>query len=106
MAVIQKMFNAWEAKDKDAVRKLVHDDFVMTSHAQGTKNSKEDMLGWMDGPSPKTDKFRIIYENDDIAVCHQFMEFESGDKEAVMMVYEIKDGQVFSMETGATPISS
>jgi hypothetical protein len=31
------------------------------------------------------------------------MEFPSGDKEAVMMVYEIKDGKVFSMETGATP---
>jgi len=32
------------------------------------------------------------------------MEFPSGDKEAVMMFYEIKDGKVFSMETGATPI--
>ena len=35
---------------------------------------------------------------------HQFMEFPSGDKEAVMMVYEIKDGKVFSMETGATQL--
>ena len=60
----------------------------------------------MDGPSSMTDKFSIIYENDDIAVCHQFMEFESGDKEAVMIVYEIKEGQVYSMETGATPMPS
>ena len=106
MAVIQKMFNAWEAKDKDSARKPIHDDCVVTNHAQGKKISKEERLGWIDSPSPKTDKFRIIYENDDIAVCHQFMEFESGDKEAVMMVYEIKDGQICSMETGATPIPS
>ncbi len=66
MAVIQKMFDAWDAGDKDAVEKLVHDDFIMTSHAQGTKTSKQEMLNWMDGPSPKTDKFRIIYENDDM----------------------------------------
>ena len=54
----------------------------------------------------KTDQFRIIYENDYITVCHQIKEFESGAKEAVMMVYQIKDGQIYSMETGATPISS
>ena len=46
------------------------------------------------GNNQKTEKFRIIYKSDDVAVFHQFMEFESGDKEAVMMVYEIKDGQV------------
>jgi ketosteroid isomerase-like protein len=94
MSVIQKMFDAWDAKDKSAVASIVHDDFVMTSHAQGVKMTKQDMLGWLEGPQPKTDKFRIIYENDEIAVCHQFMEFPSGDKEAVMMVYEIKDGKI------------
>ena len=87
MSVIQKMFDAWDVKDKAAVASIVHDDFVMTSHAQGAKMTKQDMLGWLEGPQPKTDKFRIIYENDEIAVCHQFMEFTSGDKEAVMMVY-------------------
>ena len=46
------------------------------------------MLGWLEGPQSKTDNFRIIYENDEIAVCHQFMEFSSGDKDAVMMVYK------------------
>ena len=104
MSVIKKMFDAWDVKDKAAVASIVYDDFVITSHAQGAKMTKQYMLGWLEGPQPKTDKFRIIYENDEIAVCHQFMEFTSGDKEAVMMVYEIKDGKVFSMETGATPI--
>ena len=35
MSVIQKMFDAWDAKDKSAVASIVHDDYVMTSHAQG-----------------------------------------------------------------------
>ena len=59
MSVIQKMFDAWDAKDKSAVASIVHDDFVMTSHAQGAKMTKQDMLGWLEGPQPKTDKFRI-----------------------------------------------
>jgi|TARA_B100001540_G_C15496685_1_gene501678 ketosteroid isomerase-like protein len=105
MAMIQKFFDAWNDKNKDSVESMVDDDFVMTSHAQGAKMSKQDMLGWLDGPQPKTDNIRIVYENDEIAVVHQFMEFPSGDKEAVMIVYEIKNGKLFSMETGATPIS-
>ena len=104
MAMIQKFFDAWNDKDKNSVESMVDDDFVMTSHAQGAKMSKQDMLGWLDEPQAKTDNFRIVYENDEIAVVHQFMEFPSGDKEAVMMVYEIKNGKLFSMETGATPI--
>ncbi len=50
MSVIQKMFDAWDAKDKCAVASIVHDDFVMTSHAQGAKMTKQDMLGWLEGP--------------------------------------------------------
>ena len=49
------MFDAWDAKDKSAVASIVHDDFVMTSHAQGAKMTKQDMLGWLEGPQPKTD---------------------------------------------------
>ena len=105
MAIIQKMMDAWEAKDRDKIDQSTHKEFVMRSHAQNMEFSKEEWMGFI-GNTPKTEKFRLIYENDDIAVCHQFMEFESGDKEAVMMVFEIKDGQVSSMETGATPMPS
>tara|TARA_Y100000031_G_scaffold97461_1_gene106840 strand:+ start:148 stop:279 length:132 start_codon:yes stop_codon:yes gene_type:complete len=41
MAVIQKMFDAWDAGDKDAVEKLVHDDFIMTSHAKAQKRQSK-----------------------------------------------------------------
>ena len=51
MSVIQKMFDAWDAKDKSAVASIVHDDFVMTSHAQGAKMTKQDMLGWLEAVS-------------------------------------------------------
>ena len=73
MSVIQKMFDAWDAKDKSAVASIVHDDFIMTSHAQGAKMTKQDMLGWLEGPQPKTDKFRINYEFFNIfikAICN------------------------------------
>ena len=40
MSMIQKIFDAWDAKDKSAVASIVHDEFVMTSHAQGGKNDK------------------------------------------------------------------
>ena len=40
MSVIQKMFDAWDAKDKSAVASIVHNDFEMTSHAQVEKNDK------------------------------------------------------------------
>ena len=64
MAMIQKFFDAWNDQDKNSVECMVDDDFVMTSHAQGAKMSKQDMLGWLDGPQAKTDNFRIVYEND------------------------------------------
>ena len=51
--MIQKFFDAWNDKNKDSVESMVDDDFVMTSHAQGAKMSKQDMLGWLDGPQAK-----------------------------------------------------
>ena len=39
------------------------------------------------GDNLKIEKFIFIYENNDLGVCHQIMEFESGDKEADMLVF-------------------
>jgi hypothetical protein len=47
---------------------------------------------------------RCIYENDKILVIHQFNEFVSGDKEALMITVLKKDGLMWRMETGATEI--
>ena len=59
-----------------------------------------------DGPRPEMKNPRIIYENDDILVTHRFINFPSGDKEAVMGVMLLKNGKGARMETGATPMPS
>ena len=48
---------------------------------------------------------RVIYENDEIGVEHAFVTFNDGNKEAVMAVFKFKDGKVFALETGATPMN-
>ena len=48
---------------------------------------------------------RCIYENEDILVEHSFMSYPDNTREAVMLVALKKDGKIFQMETGATPLS-
>ena len=45
---------------------------------------------------------RLVYENDNILVVHNFISYPDNTKEAVMIVSMIKDGQIIHMETGAT----
>ena len=110
MSFFEKMKLARENKDHLAFGELLSENYTFVRHQTGTTMNKEETLamiqGFFNSDAFNVESHRCIYENDDIAVCHQFMEFESGAKEAVMMVYQIKDGQIYSMETGATPISS
>ena len=62
-------------------------------------------MSWISPDFPKTEIFRIIFENDEIAVTHQFMSFKNGN-EAVICAWSIKYGKTIRCETGATPISS
>ena len=50
------------------------------------------------------DSTRLVYENDDILVVHNFISYPDSTKEAVMIVSMIKDRQIIHMETGATPL--
>jgi|TARA_B110000238_G_scaffold70812_1_gene77694 hypothetical protein len=50
------------------------------------------------------DSTRLVYENDDILVVHNFISYPDSTKEAVMIVSMIKAGQIIHMETGATPL--
>ena len=45
----------------------------------------------------KAEKLRIIFENDEIAVTHQFMSFKNGN-EAVLCAWSIKDGKIIRCE--------
>ena len=56
----------------------------------------------MSDDAPKTEKQRIIYENNEIGVAHSFVTFKDGSKQAVLVVYIIKDGKIICSETGAT----
>ena len=47
-----------------------------------------------------------MYENDEIGVAHSIVHFANGStSEAVLSFMRFKDGQIISMETGATPLS-
>ena len=56
-------------------------------------------------PGVTYNNYRVIYENDEIVVTHRFIDFQSGDREAVLGVMILKNGKVMKMETGATPMS-
>ena len=50
-------------------------------------------MSWISPDFPKAEKLRIIFENDEIAVTHQFMSFKNG-KEAVLCAWSIKEGKI------------
>ncbi len=62
-------------------------------------------MGWMSPDFPKSEKFRVIYENEEIGVTHEYLSFQSG-KEAVLCAWSNKNGKIMRIETGATPVFS
>ena len=108
MSFTEKWDRAFKSRDRDALSELLDDDFVFVRHQSGTEMSKEEMLNmWTsDGPRVVHKNYRVIYENEDIVVTHRFIDFPSGDKEAVLGVLSLKNGKGIRMETGATPMPS
>ena len=108
MSFVEKWDKAFDARDRDALAALLDDEFVFVRHQSGKEIPKEDMLNmWTsDGPRVVLNNYRVIYENDDIVVTHRFVDFPSGDKEAVLGVINLKNGKGIRMETGATPMPS
>ena len=107
MMFSERWLKAFEARDKEALAGMIDDDFEFVRHQSGKSLRKDDMVDiWSrEGPRPVRRDFRIIYENDEVAVSHQFMDFPSGDQESLIMVMVLKDGKLTRMETGASPIS-
>ena len=108
MSFTEKWDKTFESRDRDVLSELLDDDFVFVRHQSGREMTKKDMLNlWSsDGSRPETKNLRIIYENDDNLVTHRFIDFPSGDKEAVLGVMLLKNGKGIKMETGATPMPS
>ena len=103
MSVIQKLWDAEENKDLNQFNEVMSEDFVWVKHSTGEHIWRDVLSKWfMSDEAPKSENNRIIYENDEIGVAHGFVTFKDGSKQAVMVVYTIKDGKIIRSETGAT----
>ena len=102
MSILEKYEKVFLEKDKAGMKEILHDDFKFTMHASGNVLSKSDVIGWAMGDDINEEKVRILYENDEIGVRHNFVTFKDGNTQAVMAVYMFKDCKIVSMETGAT----
>ena len=102
MSILAKYNAAMETKDEAAMNEIIHDDYKFTMHASGNILSKQDVIKWALSDDINRDKVRIVYENDEIGVEHSFVTFSDGNTQAVMAVFKFKDGQILSLETGAT----
>ena len=107
MSIIEAYNEAWENGDVDALAKIIHDDCVFNPHVGGITMGKSDILGFAGGEgTPQSENRRILFENDEVGVAHSIVHFANdSDSEAVMAFMRFKDGQIISMETGATPLS-
>jgi len=107
-----KFSDKWQAafdnRDANAFNEIINDDFAFVRHLSGSALSKEDIIGiWTkEGPRPERRDYRIVYENEDILVSHQFIHFPNGSVESVIVVMLLKKGKLARMETGATPMPS
>jgi len=103
MSVIQKLWDAEEAKDIGKFNEVMSEEFVWVKHSTGEQITRDTLAAWfMSEDAPISEKNRIIYENDEIGVAHSFVTFKDGSKQAVLVVYTIKDGRIIKSETGAT----
>ena len=105
MSLIQKLYDAEEKKDLETYNNVLSEDFVWVKHSTGEEIPRSELSKWfMSEDAPKTEKQRIIYENDEIGVSHSFVTFADGSRQAVLVVYIIKDGKIIRSETGATTL--
>ena len=105
MSVIQKLIDAQDKKDLKAYNEVVSEDYVWVKHSTGEEIPRDKLSKWLiSKDAPTTESSRIIYENDEIGVAHYFISFKDGSRQAVLVVYIIKDGKIIRSETGATNI--
>ena len=104
MSILERYEKIFLEKDEAGMKEILHDDIKFTMHASGNVLSNSDVIAWARGDVINEEKVRILYENDEIGVRHNFVTFKDGNTQAVMAIYMFKDGQIVSMETGATNI--
>ena len=102
MSLLEKYNQVFKNKDEAGMNEVLHDDYTFTMHASANVLNKQDVIKWAMSDDINREKVRILYENDEIGVEHSFVTFSDGNTQAVMAVFKIKDGKIFSLETGAT----
>ena len=102
MSLLEKYNQVFMNKDEAGMNEVLHDDYTFTMHASGNVLNKQDVIKWAMSDDINREKVRILYENDEIGVEHSFVTFSDGNIQAVMAVFKFKDGQIISLETGAT----
>ena len=105
MSIIEKMTKIINEGDSAGAEKLIHDDFQFLMHSSGKSLSKKDVVGWVGMKDVKKNNVRILFENNEVGFEHSMVDFNDGNKEAVMTYYKFKDGKVVHQETGATKLS-
>ena len=95
MSIFEKYTKAWNDSDISALLEYHHDDYELFSHSTGEVKKMDDidwdqMINRM--VAANVEKHCCIYENNDIIVEHQIISYESGDREALMLVHKLKDG--------------
>ena len=103
MSLIQKLYDAQKNKDLEKINEVLSEDYVWVQHSTGKHIPRDELNKFMvSDEAPKTESQRIIYENNEIGVAHFFVSFKDGSRQAVLAVYNIKDGKIIRSETGAT----
>lgn len=106
MSILAKYQAAFESGDVAALNSIIHDEFTFTPHVGNAIMKKEDILAFAGTDAVKTEKHRILFENNDVGVEHAIAHFSNGStSEAVLSFHRFKDGMIFATETGATPLS-
>ena len=105
MSIIEKMTKIINEGDSAGAEELIHDDFQFLMHSSGKSLSKKDVVGWVGMKDVKKNNVRILFENNEVGFEHSMVDFNDGNKEAVMTYYKFKDGKVIHQETGATKLS-
>ena len=107
MSLFENYTIAWNEKDITAFVENHYDDYELVIHSTGEFKKVEDiywdkMMEWL--VPANVEKHRCIYENDDIIVEHQIINYGSGDREALMLVHQLKDGLMWRTESRATSL--
>ena len=105
MSIIEKMTKIINDGDTAGAEQLIHDDYQFLMHSSGKSLSKKDVVGWVAMKDVKKSNVRILFENNEVGFEHSMVDFNDGNKEAVMTYYKFKDGKVVHQETGATKLS-